>query len=171
MASTGAEVLTYLVLTIGVTYALIAFYWEIWRLSGDSPPPDLCVRCGRGLIARVAATSAGVRFYRCAICGARYQRKSRADPWVDASGAEYDEIFSRPEQPGGPGEPMGPPQIGSLDWSRTVRVLLLNKRIRQITRDAGLRGAIKPSFGRRWKAKAVPDLNDSGGVWDSELDG
>ncbi len=171
MALIGPDVIKYLVLTISVICALIAAYWEVWRLGdGASPPPDICVRCGRGIIARIAMTRGGVRFYRCAICGARYQRKSRAGPWVDASGLEYDEMYSRHE-PDGLGEAMAPPHTGSIDWARTVSVLRLNKQIRQITRDAGFRGTIKASFTPRWKAGAASHTEDRSGVWDSELDG
>jgi uncharacterized C2H2 Zn-finger protein len=137
----------------------------------DSPlPPDLCRRCGRGLITRAATTRHGDRFYRCPSCGARYRRESRDGPWHDASAQVYDVMYSRLEQDG-LGERARRPIDESRYWTETVSSLLRNKRIRQITRSGG-RGA--------WKklASAGPSISTAAqvrkadrGLWDSELDG
>jgi len=88
-------------LTITFTYTVIAAYWVIFPLFVESPPPvDLCQRCRRGLIARVAASRHGDRFYRCTSRGARYRRDSRDGLFVDASAHVYDAIYSRLEQKG-----------------------------------------------------------------------
>jgi hypothetical protein len=51
-----------LLVTIGMTCAVVAIYWECWRLSiGSLALPDICVRCGRGIIARVAVSRGGDR--------------------------------------------------------------------------------------------------------------
>ena len=149
MASTGSEVAQFLVLSIGTSFALITAFWEVWLWAIDVPmPPDVCPRCRRGLIARVAVSRHGERFYRCTLCGARYQRTSRDAPWTDASGWESDAIDS-PSEPSIPGKTMAPPVEMSLFWTQTVSVLLRNKRMRQLSQGA----------------------KDHGGLWDSELDG
>jgi hypothetical protein len=80
-AAIGPDVVRCVVLTVGMTWAVISLYCEAWRLGTVSPAPaDLCTRCERGIIAR------GDRFYRSAICGARFRRASRSGPWIDAAG-------------------------------------------------------------------------------------
>src|SRR4051794_34123278 len=56
-------------------------------------PPALCARCRRGTLERVAATRAGGRYYRCALCGARAMRSTLGGPWQDASAPEHDPEF------------------------------------------------------------------------------
>jgi uncharacterized C2H2 Zn-finger protein len=167
-ASAGSEVVRFLVLTIGMICAFIAAFWELWRWAIDAPmPADVCSRCQRGLIARVAMSRHGERFYRCTICGARYRRTSRDGPWTDASGREHDAIYSRPE-PGGLGKTLALPVEASIFWTGTVGVLLRNKRVRQRTQGAGCGGKFPRSSARTWLAQCP---KDHGGLWDAELDG
>jgi hypothetical protein len=174
IASVGSDIVKSCVLTIGMTCALIAVYWTVWERSGGSRmPPDLCTRCQRGLIARVAVSQRGDRFYQCTICGARYQRKSREDPWVDASGPGFDEMYSR-QQPGWPCKTvaLSDEESQSIDWTRTVDVLLRNKRIRQITGDGGYARTGKHcSSTPIWASSTAQLAEEQSGLWDSELDG
>jgi hypothetical protein len=59
MAANGSRVVLCLVLTIRITCAVVAVFWQACGVGIDSPPADLCVRCGRGLIARVGVSRRG----------------------------------------------------------------------------------------------------------------
>jgi hypothetical protein len=166
-----SSVVGFLVLSIVLTCALIAAFWEVWRwVIGSPKPPDLCSRCNRGIIARIAVSRRGVRFYRCTICGARYRRESREGIWTDASGLEYDAMYSRPE-PGGFGKTVALPVEESIFWTRTVSRLLGNKRNRRITQAAGCGGTIRRSSARRCPSSTARHPSDPGDLWDYELDG
>ena len=167
----GPDVVKYLVLMIGMTCAFIAIYWVIWELSIDLPPPDLCMRCQRGIIARVAVLRRGDRFYQCSICGARYQRRSWGDPWVDASDPEYDTLYSR-QQPGFPCKTVTLRDRESIDWGRTVNVLVQNKQIRQITGTGGYARPRMHSSPTQLRTSSMAQLREHWrGLWDPEFDG
>lgn len=147
-ATHGPDAVRSAVLTIGLALGVIVCYWSFvqWLVSLDAPlPPDLCKRCGRGLITRVAATRRGERFYRCESCGARYRRKLREGPWLDASAQVYDVIFSRQEQ-NSLGEPARFPIDESIYWTETVSSLVRNKRIRQLAGRRGSKAPVKLDF-------------------------
>ena len=160
-----------LVLFIALSCAVIACFWQVWPPPIDSPArADLCPQCGRGLISRVAASQQGHRLYRCEVCAARYQRKSRTGPWVDAAGPEYDDLFSRSERQLPSGRVVAL-QMGSFDSARNVRALLRNKRIREAAQGANFGATSKRPFKQAWTAATAQRADDWRGLWDSELDG
>ncbi len=156
-------------LTIALTYTLITAHWAVLRLIMDSPlPADLCQRCRRGLITRVAANRHGDRFYQCASCGARYRRESRSGPWRDASGQVYDVMYSRSEREGldaGARHPID----DSRYWTETVSVLLRNKRIREITGSRGPAASKKLARIRPSVEIGTPGIKPDVGPWDLDL--
>jgi hypothetical protein len=171
MAWIGPEVIRSIILTVTIVCVLTVGYWEIWQLSVDSPrPPDICTRCQRGVIERVAVSRRGDRFYRCSVCDAPYRRRSREEPWVDASKMKYGDIESWP-QSGVLRMPVVFSDGESFDWTRTVGILLRNKRIRQITGDAGRAHIRKHSSTSIWPPSTAQLSKDRRGLWDSDLDG
>ena len=166
----GPEVIKYPVLVISMSYVLIAAYWEGWRLIDAPTPPDLCERCKRGIIARVAMSRHGDRFYRCESCGAHYQRKMLGGPWVDASGLQYEAMYSR-QVPSGQCKSAPLAYEDSTYWTRTVSVLLVNKRIRQLARDACCGDKVKLSSTKKRMSSTAQLPREQGGLWDSDLDG
>jgi hypothetical protein len=171
MVLVGPDVVKYLVLMIGMTCAFIAVYWEIVGLSVDAPPPDFCTRYHRGNIERVAVSRRGDRFYQCSVCRARYQRTSRGGPLVDASGPEYDALYSR-HQPGFSSKTVTQSDRQSIDWGETVNVLLRNKRIRQITGTGGCARPTKNSLLTWMRKPSMAQLREHWrGLWDEEFDG
>lgn len=171
MVWVGPDVVKYLVLMIGATCALIAVYWEIVGLSVDAPPPDFCTRYHRGTIERVAVSRRGDRFYQCSTCGARYRRTSRGGPLVDASGPEYDALYSR-HQRGFPSKKVTQSDRQPIDCGKTVNALLRNKRIRQISGTGGYARPTKNSLLTWIRKPSMAQLREHWrGLWDEELHG
>ena len=87
-----------------------------------------CPHCGAWAMGRTSIASFRDRFYRCSSCQARC-RRGFLRGWDDASGPEFDRIYSRkrPENPW-----TAPPGLEDEDliFSKTHVNLLLNKKRR-----------------------------------------
>jgi hypothetical protein len=125
-------------------------------------PRDRCHRCRRGTIGRVSAGAAGLRRYRCDLCGARYWRKSLAEDFED-------------DDPDGAscGEAAVPPPAEVAGATRTLDALLGAQRIRKVSprvRDSrAIALTLAPPAAKEGPrpARDVGDLR----MWDRELDG
>jgi hypothetical protein len=145
--------------TILVSSVLCILYCEglSLMLDGSQSRDDACRRCRRGVIERVAASSAGDRFYLCHCCGARYRRTSRGGIYQDSCDPKYDRVFLRgtrectSEKAERPVEP-------EIRWTRTIETLVWCKRSRA-PRDL------------EWKTRVGwRDTENQAPLWDRELD-
>jgi hypothetical protein len=170
MAWAAPGVARHALLTIALTYTFLIGYWAVLRQILERPmAPDLCQRCGRGLITRVAATPRGDRFYRCAICGERYRRESRDGPWLEAAGPVDDVMYSRSD-PDGLDQKSQQPIDQARYWTETISALRRNKRIRQIAQSRGRDAMKKTACSRLSKAARVQEYAPDCDLWDSELE-
>ena len=145
--------------TIVLSSVFCILYWEGLGLMlvGSQPRDDGCSRCRRGVIERVAASSAGDRFYLCHCCGARYRRSSRGGPYQDACAPKYDRAFLRRGREG-TYEKSVPPIEEETRWTRTLDSLVWCKRSRghsQVMKRAS----------RVWR-----ESEQDAPLWDRELD-
>jgi hypothetical protein len=145
--------------SILIATLLCAFYWEGLGLMlvGPRPRDNSCPRCGRGVIERISASSAGDRFYLCNCCGERYKRSSRGGPYHDASGAEFDGAFLRRTREGACEKHL-PPIDEETRWTRTIDTLVWCKRSRDLCEVK-----THTSGGPRDPGYSAP-------LWDRELD-
>lgn len=87
-----------------------------------------CPHCGEWTMSRVSLSSFRDRFYRCTACQARC-RRGFLRGWDDASGPEFDPIYTR-KRPENPWTALPGVEDEDLVYSKTHVHLLLNKQRR-----------------------------------------
>jgi hypothetical protein len=158
-------------LFIGMVSVVIVVFWGLWQhFLLPKIPADACTRCGRGIIARVNAGADGRRFYQCESCGARYLRESRSGPWLDAARPEHEAMFC-PRRSNATTGKMEQPVEQLIYWTRTVDVLLRNKRTRETNRKARNASTRKLPYSIKWISPRFQASRDASGLWDRDMDG